>query len=92
VPIDGWRFVGGLGVGAAALFVASFTVPARRCVVRWAARVLALVLAVTMAAAGVNMHYDYFPTLAALLGRRAADQVSMSTFHRMEQAAQARYR
>jgi S-formylglutathione hydrolase FrmB len=87
MPIDGWRFVGGLAVAAAALFVASFLLPSRKWVVRWGARLLALVLAVATAAAGVNMHYDYFPTLGALLGRRAADQVSMSTFRHMEQAA-----
>jgi S-formylglutathione hydrolase FrmB len=52
---------------------------------RWAARLLALVLAVASVGAAINAHYFYFPTLGALLGRRAADQVSAAAFNQMEQ-------
>jgi len=83
MPIDGWPFVGGLAVAAVVVLGASVIVVRRRWL-RWTGGFFALVLGTASVAAGVNMHYDYFPTLGALLGRRAADQVSLATFRHME--------
>ena len=53
---------------------------------RWLMRVGSLLLAVVTAGAFVNAHFDYFPTVAALLGRRAVDQISASHFRQLELA------
>ena len=53
---------------------------------RWIMRVGSLLLAVVTAGAIVNAHFDYFPTVAALLGRRAVDQISEGRFHQLELA------
>jgi S-formylglutathione hydrolase FrmB len=55
----------------------------RNWVLRWSMRMGALMLAVAFVGATINAHYDYFPTLGALLGRRAADQVSASEFQQL---------
>ncbi len=51
---------------------------------RWAARGLAVLVAILCVGAQINAHYGYFPTVATLLGRRAADQVSAEGFQRLE--------
>jgi S-formylglutathione hydrolase FrmB len=51
---------------------------------RWGARVLAFLVAILCVGAQINAHYAYFPTVGALLGRRAADQVSAGTFQQLE--------
>jgi S-formylglutathione hydrolase FrmB len=71
-------------VGVVVLLLAASWLRLRRHpVLRWSARVACLPLAVLFAAATVNAHYYYFPTLGALLGRNAADQVSASEFQKM---------
>jgi S-formylglutathione hydrolase FrmB len=70
-----------IGIG---LLVASFVL-FRRWYFRWTARFFTLVMAVAFVGASINAHYGYFPTLGALLGRRAADQISLSGFQKLEQ-------
>ena len=69
-----------IGIG---LLVASFVL-FRRWYFRWSARFFTLVMAVAFVGATINAHYGYFPTLGALLGRRAADQISWSAFRKLE--------
>jgi S-formylglutathione hydrolase FrmB len=57
---------------------------ARPRLLHWAARLLAVVVAVGCVGAQINAHYAYFPTVGALLGRRAADQISAAGFQRLE--------
>jgi S-formylglutathione hydrolase FrmB len=54
---------------------------------RYGLRLLAPMLVLATVAAAINAHYDYFPTLGTLLGRTAADQVSMARFHQLERGA-----
>jgi S-formylglutathione hydrolase FrmB len=70
--------------GVALLLVVASWLWLHRPVLRWTARLACLPLALLFAAAAVNAHYYYFPTLGALLGRNAADQVSSSEFHEMQ--------
>jgi len=71
-------------VGLIVLLLAASRLWLHRPVVRWSARVFCLPLAVLFVAATVNAHYYYFPTLGALLGRNAADQVSAAGFQQMQ--------
>jgi len=72
-----------LGTGLAAL-VALSIIPLGSRLLRWSARGLALVFVIALVGAQVNAHYAYFPTLGALLGRRAADEISAADFQRLE--------
>src|SRR3954452_7497594 len=65
-------------------FVVLSIVVLRGRVPRWSARGVAVVFAVVLGGAQINAHYAYFPTLGALLGRRAADQISAADFRRLE--------
>jgi S-formylglutathione hydrolase FrmB len=84
IPIvDTWfRVV--LAMIGSGLLILSFVL-FRRWYFKWTARFLTLVMAVAFVGASINAHYGYFPTLGALLGRRAADQISFSGFRRLEQ-------
>ena len=64
--------------------VAVSIVVLRRRALRWAARGLAVLVAVLCVGAQINAHYAYFPTVGALMGRRAADQISASAFQQLE--------
>jgi S-formylglutathione hydrolase FrmB len=48
---------------------------------------LGVVLTVALVGASINAYYDYFPTLGALLGRNAADEISSAHLHELEKAA-----
>ena len=61
-------------------------------VARWGTRLVALPLAMLFVGALVNAHYQYLPTMSALFGRRAADQMSAAAFRRLESEAHTRAR
>jgi S-formylglutathione hydrolase FrmB len=70
-----------------ALATAALVVVGRhRVVTRVVALCMAFLLAGAAAAAAVNAHYAYFPTLGALLGRRAADQASLAELRSFDPA------
>ena len=78
-------FLVGLGAVTALVFIVSwFRLP--RWWMRWSVRVGGIVLAVTMVAAAVNARYAYLPTVAALVGRSATDQVSPAQLRQLELA------
>ncbi len=79
-------FLAGLGAVVASIITATW-VFGRRHWWRWPLRALALLLVPVVVAACINAHFDYFPTLGALLGRNAADQISAQSFRRLEDAA-----
>jgi S-formylglutathione hydrolase FrmB len=83
LSIVDWEVRAAIAGTVVLLVVASFVLLRRRPVLRWSARAACLPLAVLFAGAAVNAHYYYFPTLGALLGRNAVDQVSGSTFQQM---------
>src|SRR4051794_8671627 len=89
LSIVGMPFVIGLGVTACACFVAAAIV-ARRAWLRVVAGLAGLGLMVATIGAGINAYYDYFPTLGALLGRTAADQISISHFRNLERVTRDR--
>ncbi|HET9730924.1 MAG TPA: alpha/beta hydrolase-fold protein, partial [Acidimicrobiia bacterium] len=72
--------IAGLMAGLGAASVVWF----RRRLWRWLTRALCVPLAVVFVGAAINAHFGYFPTLGALLGRTAADQVSSATFLQLE--------
>ncbi len=76
-------FLVGLGLLTAVVFAASWFHLRRRWL-RWGIRGLGVVLAMLMAAAGVNARYAYLPTLAAVFGQRASEQVSPGTLRVLE--------
>ena len=78
-------FLIGLGVATAVVFVASwFRLP--RAWMQWGIRAGGMVLAITMIAASVNARYAYLPTVAALFGRGATDQMSPAQFRQLQLA------
>ncbi len=89
LSIVDWQFRAGIVF----VFVVAMTASwlwLRRPLFRWGACVLCVPVVVAFVAAGINAHYDYFPTLGTLLGRTAADQVSATGFLRLERAHQRR--
>jgi len=54
---------------------------------QWTVRGLAVLLPILMSAVAINARYAYFPTLGALFGRNAADQVSFSQLPALEHRA-----
>jgi enterochelin esterase-like enzyme len=91
LSIVGMPFLIGLGVVAGACFAAAVLV-ARRVWMRVLVGFVGLVFTVATVGGSINAHYDYFPTLGALLGRTAADQISMSHFRELERMARTRAR
>jgi S-formylglutathione hydrolase FrmB len=84
VSILGWDWRAGLLAAIALLVVASFRWLGTR-PLRWVARAMCLPLALGFAGATVNAHFEYFPTIGALFGRTAADQMSSAALGRLEQ-------
>ena len=78
-------FLVGLGIATAVVFVASW-IPVRRSWVKWSIRGVGVVLAIVLAAAGLNARYAYLPTVATLFGRTATDAVSPSQLRKLELA------
>jgi len=76
-----------LAVGA----IVAGCVWARRLWTRLIALSTGLLLVIATVGAGINAHYDYFPTLGALLGRRATDQVSTARFRELERLSIRRH-
>jgi S-formylglutathione hydrolase FrmB len=76
-----WGFRAALVGVAVALLASSFWF--RHLFVRWGARLLTLAVAVAFVGATINAHFGYFPTVGALLGRQAADQMSLGAFRRI---------
>jgi S-formylglutathione hydrolase FrmB len=83
ISITDWEFRAILVTIAVALLVASFVL-LRHWWTRWAARLVTLIVGVAFVGATINAHFGYFPTVGALLGRNAADQISSSGFRRLE--------
>ncbi len=83
LSIVDWQFRAGIAFMVVVMLVASW-LWLRRPLSRWTARAICVPLVVAFAAASVNAHYDYLPTLGALFGRNAADQVSAVGFQRLE--------
>jgi S-formylglutathione hydrolase FrmB len=81
--IVGLPFLALLGLVATTAVVASW-LPRRRWK-RWTLRLVAVAFLATFAAAAVNAHYGYLPTVDALMGRHAADEMSLASFRRAEQ-------
>jgi len=82
-------FLIGLSVVTLTVFVASWSRP-RQGWLRWTFRGLGVVLPILMAASAVNARYAYFPTVAAVFGRDAIDQISPAQLHQLEFAAGSR--
>ena len=78
-------FLIGLSLVTVTVFVASWFRP-RRGWLRWTIRGLGVALPILMAASAVNARYAYFPTVAAVMGRNAIDQVSPAQLHQLELA------
>jgi S-formylglutathione hydrolase FrmB len=89
LSIVDWQLRAGIAVAVVAIAATSF-VGFRRSLVRWGLRVACVPLIAAFAGATVNAHFDYFPTLGALLGRTAADQVSWHTLRLLIEQADAR--
>lgn len=85
ISIVAWWFRGGILAIGIALLAASWFV-FRHWLVRWGARLLTVIVAIAFVGASINAHFGYFPTLGALLGRRAADQMSQASFRKLESA------
>ncbi len=83
ISIVGLPFRVGLLAIVAGLVLVSIVVLRGR-ILRWTARGLAVLVAVLLVGAQINAHYAYFPTIGALLGRRAADQISAQDFQKLE--------
>jgi len=79
-------FLIGLGLLTAVVFAASW-VRLRRWWMRWGVRGLGVGLAVLMAASAVNARYGYLPTVGAVFGRNAADQISPAQLRALELAS-----
>ena len=87
ISVVGRPFLGALLAAAVGVFAASWLMRPR--IIRWAIRGCALLIVVVFAAACVNSYYDYLPTLAAVMGRRAVDQMSEARFRQLEAASAA---
>ncbi len=85
LSIVDWQFRAGIALMVVVTLAASW-LWLRRPPLRWGARAISVPLVVAFAAASVNAHYDYLPTLGALFGRNAADQVSAVGFRSLEHA------
>jgi S-formylglutathione hydrolase FrmB len=83
ISIVDWEFRAALVTIGMALIAASFLV-FHHWWSRWGARLLTLVVAVAFVGASINAHFGYFPTIGALLGRNAADEISASGFRKLE--------
>jgi hypothetical protein len=71
-----------VGLGVLTVAVAAVAVALRHRLHWWGEVLVGVVLLVLVAAnvgGWVNRHYDYYPTLEDLLGRRAADEASLGT-------------
>ncbi len=79
-------FLVGLGLLTAVVVVASWFRTRHRWL-RWGVRALGIVLALLMTASAINARYAYLPTVSAVFGRTATDQVSLSQLRHLEQAA-----
>jgi S-formylglutathione hydrolase FrmB len=82
VSIVDWPFRAVLAFAGVGVLASSWLL-LRNWILRWGMRVCALMFAIAFVGATINAHYYYFPTLGALLGRRAADQVSSSEFRQL---------
>jgi len=78
-------FLVGLGLATAVIVTASWF-RLHPVWLRWGIRALGATLPIVLAAAAVNARYAYLPTVAALLGRNAAQQVSPSQLRALELA------
>jgi len=79
-------FLVGLGLLTAVVFATSW-VRLRRGWIRWGVRGFGVGLAVLMAASAVNARYAYLPTVGAVFGRNAADQISAAQLRALEFAS-----
>jgi S-formylglutathione hydrolase FrmB len=79
-------FLVGLGLVTAAVVAASW-MPVRRSWMRWGVRGLGFGLALVMAASAVNARFAYLPTVGALLGQNATDQISPAQLRALEFAS-----
>ena len=79
-------FLIGLGLVMLGMFVASWF-RVQHGWLRWTVRVLGVVLSVVMVASALNARYAYLPTIAAVFGRTAMDQVSPAQLRQLELAS-----
>jgi len=86
LSIVDWQFRAAIAILFAAVIAASWLWFRRR-VFRWAARAFCVPLVVAFVAASINAHYDYFPTVGTLFGQTAADQITATSFQRLEHAS-----
>lgn len=91
LSIVDWQFRAGIVIVFVAVLASSWLWLRRR-LFRWGARALCVPLLVAFVGASINAHYDYFPTVGALLGRNAADQISAGTFARLEHTYRGKVR